>query len=133
MLETRINREYVRTDYWSVVAKMSRDEISEQWVEVRVPNLAAGGLLFLSDLTFENGSELWFDLIIDPMMPGISGTIPMKVKGVVRGDRGIKDGLHAYSVEFVAISNSNRIRLDELVRMTNYKYKLENESDIFDR
>lgn len=67
------------------------------------------------------------------MTPGLSGSIPMKTKGVIRGDRGIRDNLHAYSVEFTMISKSDKIRLDELVRMTNYKYKLENDSDIFDR
>ena len=133
MLEPQINREYVRTDHWSVIAKISRDENAEKWIDVQIPNLAAGGLLFLTDLVFENGDELWFDLLIDPMMPGIAGKIPMRAKGVVRGDRGMKDGLHAYSVEFLVISNSNRIRLDELVRMTNYKFKLDAESDIFDR
>lgn len=133
MLANQINREYVRTDSWSVVAKVSRDENAEQWTEVKIPNVAAGGLLFLTDLEFADDDELWFDLLIDPMMPGIAGKIPMKVKGVVRGDRGIKDGLHAYSAVFTMISKGDRIRLDELVRMTNVKYKMDSESDIFDR
>ena len=133
MLEAQINREYVRTDNWSIVAKVCRDEYTGKWVDVKIPNVAAGGLLFLTEATFEVGETLCFDLLIDPMTPGISGKIPMKAKGVVRGDRGMRDGLHAYSVEFTEISKSNRIRLDELVRMTNYKYKLDSESDIFDR
>ena len=133
MLETQINREYVRTDNWSIAAKVCKDEYGGKWSDVKIPNVAAGGLLFLTEATYEVGETLCFDLLIDPMMPGIAGKIPMKAKGVVRGDRGIKEGLHAYSIEFTDISKSNRIRLDELVRMTTYRYKLDSESDIFDR
>ena len=133
MIEPKISREYVRTDHWSVIARISREEDSEQWIEVKVPNMAAGGLLFLTDLDFSCGDELWFDMSIDPLMPGLAGKIPMKVKGAVRGDRGHRDGMHAYSVEFLVISKSDRIRLDELVRMTNIKYTLDSESGIFDR
>ena len=133
MLETPIQREYVRTDNWSVTAKVSKDENAEQWVEVQVPNLAAGGLLFLSKTKYDIGDILWFDLLIDPMTPGITRKIPMKAKGEVRGDRGETGGTYSYSVVFTEISKGDRIRLDELVHMTNYKYKLDAEADIFDR
>ena len=133
MIETRINREYVRTDCWAVIAKTSREENRGNWLDVRVPNIAAGGLLFLSDLVYEAGESLWFDLQIDPLTPGVLGTIQMKTKGEVKGDRGIREGLHAYSVEFIEISKSDRIRLDELIRITNVKYKMECDMDIFDR
>jgi len=133
MLESQINREYVRTDCWSVVAKASKDENDERWFDVRIPNIAAGGLLFLSDLVFESGDSLWFELQIDPMTPGVVGNIRMKVKGEVKGNRGEREGLNSYSVVFTEISHSNRIRLDELILMTNMRYKLESTSDIFDR
>jgi len=133
MIETRINREYVRTDCWSVIAKTCKEENGYNWLEVRIPNIAAGGLLFLSSEQYEAGDYLWFDLQIDPMTPGVVGNIRMKVKGQIKGDRGKREGLHSYSVEFTEISKSDRIRLDELIRMTNFKYKLESTSDIFDR
>ena len=133
MIETRINREYVRTDCWSVVAKTSREEDYGSWIDVRVPNIAAGGLLFLTGLQYETGESLWFDLQIDPLTPGVSGMILMKVKGEIKGDRGVREGQRAYSVEFTEISKSDRIRLDELVRITNLKYKLDSECDFFDR
>jgi len=41
--------------------------------------------------------------------------------------------LNAYSVAFTEISNSDRIRLDELVRITDSKYKMDIETDLFDR
>ena len=133
MLETQIHREYVRTDSWSVIAKVSRDDITEKWFVVQIPNIAAGGLLLRTDTTFEVGQVLNIDMQIDPLAPGITGKIPMKAKGVVKGDRGMTEGLHAYSVEFTEISSGDRIRLDELVRMTNYKFMMESESSIFDR
>jgi len=135
MIETPIHREYVRTDNWSVVAKIHKDKDAdtEEWTEVKVPDLAAGGLLFLTDLTFEKGDELWFDLEIDPMTPGIYGKIRMKAKGEIRGDRGIRDEKHAYSVEFLEISETDKIRLDELILLNTIKYKVDAETDIFDR
>jgi hypothetical protein len=133
MYDNPINREYVRTDYWSVIAQISKEDDTEQWVDVQVPNIAAGGLLFLTDIAFELGDVLWFDLQIDPIMPGISGKIHMRVKGEIKGDRGMDKGLRSLSVAFTEISKSDRIRLDELVRMTNFKYKLDSDSGPIDR
>ena len=133
MIRQQIQREYVRTDNWSIIAKINKDKDSDQWDDVKIPNMAAGGLLFLSDIPFAAGDLLWFDLLIDPMAPGIPGKIPVKLQGEVCGIREAPNNQNAYSVEFVEISKGDRIRLDELVRMTNYKYKLDSEADIFDR
>jgi len=94
-------------------------------VGARVQDIAAGGLLFLTDEPFEVGEELWLELDIDPMIPGIYGRIHMEAKGEIRGDRGIRDGRYAYSVEFTEITNENRTRLDELIRLTNFRYRAE--------
>jgi len=102
---------------------------AERWSDAYVLDIAAGGLLFLTDTSYKMGELLWFDLQIDPMTPGISQKIIMKVKGEIIGDRGVRDGKRSYSVRFAEISNEDRIRIDELVRMTNYKYKLDVESD----
>ena len=134
MLNSPVHREYVRTDNWSVIARAKKDGEKESWFDVRIPNIAAGGLLFLSEKEYALGDVFLFELKIDPLTPGIVTTIPMSAKGVIRGDRGkSRDGLHSYSVEFIEISKSDKIRLDELIRMTNYKFKLDSESDIFDR
>lgn len=133
MLEPQINRAYVRTSNWSISAKTSKDIDGERWVNVQVQDLAAGGLLFLTESSHELGEALWFDLLIDPLTPGVNGKIPMKIKGEIRGERGGKDGMHAFSVAFTEIAHSDRIRLDELVRMTTYKYKVDSGLDIFDR
>jgi len=122
MWENPSNRAYVRTNTWSVTAKVSKDESAVEWFDALVLDMAAGGLLFLSEITHETGDALWFDLQIDPMTPGIHGKIPMKMKGEVRGNRGMRNGMNSYSVAFTDISKSDRIRLDELVRMTNSAY-----------
>ena len=132
-MEQQSNREYVRTDNWSVNAKVSKDRDAERWLPVEVPNIAAGGLLFLTDMVFNVGDELWVDMMIDPLTPGITGKIPMMVQGDITVDRGLVKGLHAYAVRFTVISHSERIRLDELIRITNYKGRLDEQADIFDR
>ena len=135
MYETPINREYVRTDNWSVVAKTSKDKDAETWIDVLVPDVAAGGLLFLADVEYIIGDELWFELRIDPMTPGVYGTIRMVVRGAVRGDRGMRNEKHAYSVVFTEISDGDKIRLDELIRLTNFRYKVDSDpgTEIFNR
>ena len=135
MEEYTINRSYVRTNTWSVTAKVtvkSSDDVDDEdldWVDALVLDMAAGGLLFLSDIPHATGDVLWFDLLIDPMAPGFYGKIKMKVKGEVKGNRGMRNGLNSYSVEFTEISKGDRIRLDELVRMTNSGYKPDDEPD----
>jgi len=130
MLDTPINRNYVRTGSWSITAKVCKDE-DGQWSDAPVLDIAAGGLLFVTDVYYEEGDILQFDLKIDPMTPGISQKIPMKVKGEITSDRGVRDGKRAFSVKFTEISTADRIRIDELVRMTNYKYIMDAEQDTF--
>jgi len=133
MFETPTKREYVRTDNWAVVAKICKDENAGQWFDVLVPDVSSGGLLFLTDLEFMKDDALSFDLQIDPMTPGIYGIIRMKAKGAVRGDRGVRNGKRAFSVEFTEMSETDKIRLDELIRLTNFRYKMDEGTTIFDR
>jgi len=132
MLENQIHREYVRTDSWSISARISKDESFESSSEVRIPNIAAGGALVSTEAAFEQGDEAWIDMKIDPVTPGISRSIPMKVKVLIRDNRGAKGEMHTYAVEFTNISKNDRTRLDELVHRTNYKYMLDSTSDALD-
>lgn len=131
MLKTPNNRNYVRTGQWAVSALVSKED-DEQWSEATVLDIAAGGLLFLAETTYETGDLLHFDLKIDPMTPGIARKIPVVAKGEITGNRGTREGKCAYSVKFTDISKGDRIRIDELVRMTNYKYKLDAGLDMLD-
>jgi len=131
MLETPINRQYVRTCSWSVTASVNKDG-AQHCIDAPVLDIAAGGLLFLTDRSYEKGDILRFDLKIDPMSPAIPRKITMRVKGEITSDRGMKYGRHAYSVKFTEISTSDRIRIDELIHMTNYKCRIDTESDFLD-
>jgi len=131
MIEAQSQRDYVRTDSWSVSAKVCRENDPEQWFDVRVPNIAAGGALILTETVFEVGEGVELDMEIDPMAPGITRKVPMKAKGVVKSDRGVNEGKHSYSVEFTEISKNDKTRLDEMIRMTNYSFKLGSEADDF--
>jgi len=133
MLENPISRAYVRTDNWAISAKIGDDRDAAQWREIKVLDMAAGGMLILTDTPCVIGDEKWFDLLIDPMTPGVRGKIPMMIKGEIKGDRGSRDGLSSFSVAFTDISQSDRIRLDELIRITTQKYRVDAESNMFDR
>jgi len=117
--------------HWSVDALVSKNGTG-QWSEARVLDIAAGGLLFITDMSYEKGDMLRLDLKIDPMTPGISRKIPVKATGEITAARGVREGKLAYSVKFTEISKEDRIRIDELVRMTNYKYKMDSGLDSFD-
>jgi len=96
-----------------------------------MPNIAAGGALIQTDKAFEIGDEVWIDLEIDPITPGITRKIPMNFKSIVRNDRGLTEGLRTYSIEFSGISKNDKTRLDELVQRTNYSSMLNVEADGF--
>lgn len=131
MIHSQIQREYVRTDNWSISAKVRKDSETERWTEIKMPNIAAGGALIQTDKAFEIGDEVWIDLEIDPITPGITRKIPMNFKSIVRNDRGLTEGLRTYSIEFSGISKNDKTRLDELVQRTNYSSMLNVEADGF--
>ena len=119
MMDYRVSRQYVRTDNWSVKAKASEGESDKgRWFDVKISEISAGGFLCEKDMVFKKGDTLWFKLHIDPMIPGISDEIKMKVKGVVRSDRGKSESGLSYGIEFVEIAEPDRLRLDALVTRT---------------
>jgi hypothetical protein len=112
-------RDYVRTNNFAVHAKASAD--GKHWHEVKVPNIAAGGLLILTDREHKLDDELWFDLRIDPRL-AIIVPIELKLKGVVKVDRGMHDDKRMYAIIFSEISANDQIRLDEIVKKAIAKY-----------
>jgi hypothetical protein len=116
-------RAYLRTNALSVAAKASKNADADQWLDVSVLNLSASGLLFLTDMTYEEGEILWLDLLIDPMIAGYSTKNHMKIKGVINNYRGIVNDMNAFSVVYTQISKSSRIWLDELIHMAHNAYK----------
>ena len=112
-------RDYVRTNNFTINAKISKD--GKVWHEVKVPNIAAGGLLFLTERDYQCGDEVWFDMKIDPRLARIV-PVTMKLKGSVRVGRDDMADKHQYALMFTDISTSDQIRLDELVHMAAHKY-----------
>jgi hypothetical protein len=112
-------RGYVRTDNFSVDAKTS--ENGNDWHDVTVPNIAAGGLLFETDYVHKEGDPLWFNLLIDPRI-AIVIPVSVRAKGVIKNERGTHSGKNVYAVEFIEISSDDQIRMDELVRLAIAKY-----------
>lgn len=112
-------RDYVRTNNFAVHAKVSAD--GKTWYEVQVPNIAAGGLLILTDREQKIDDELWFDLRIDPRI-AIIVPIQLKLKGVVKVDRGMHDDKRMYAIIFSEITANDQIRLDEIVKKAIAKY-----------
>ena len=114
------SRTYVRTGNWQITAQSSND--NEEWTDVKVPNISASGLLFLSNQAFNNGDIVWFKLVIDPLLVTPSITCKITASGVVKSVRGEQDGMQLYAVQFKEISQSDQIQLDELVHMSVAKY-----------
>ncbi|MDR0220210.1 MAG: PilZ domain-containing protein [Lachnospiraceae bacterium] len=112
-------RDYVRTNNFSIDAKISQD--GKDWSTVKVPNIAAGGLIFLTDKELKVGETLDFELRIDPRII-IVIPLNMKFKGVIKSDRGPQEGKNMYAVVYTEISSDDQIRLDELVRLTISRY-----------
>jgi hypothetical protein len=110
-----VKRDYVRTSYWSVEAKFSKD--NRTWFDADVPNIAAGGVLLLTSRPLYKGDTIWIKLTIDPIL-GPSMAIRVSAKALIVADRGVQDEMNAFAASFTEISQSDQIRLDELVRLT---------------
>jgi hypothetical protein len=113
-------RDYIRTSYWSIVAKISDDEQKD--VPVTVPNISASGLLFQTEKEYKEGDHVQFELDIDPLIVMPSLHLIIKSSVHIVSDRGVKDNVHTYAAKFKDISHSDRIQLDEMVRMSIAKY-----------
>ncbi|MCL2548650.1 MAG: PilZ domain-containing protein [Symbiobacteriaceae bacterium] len=120
MLYSHSPRSYIRTDNWEIIAKISEDK--EQWSQVQVIDISAGGLLFHTEDEFEPGTVLWFDLFIDPKMPEIPERIHMEVRARVSSVRQQFEEVNAVGVVFIQISLGDQVRLDELIRLAVTRY-----------
>ena len=104
-----------RTNMWNVVAKASEDRKS--WFSVIIPNVSAGGLMFSTDKPYDIGDRLWFDLDIDPILPGIE-KYQLLVQCEIKNKREIYDTINGYGTIFCALQNSDATQLNELIDRT---------------
>ena len=112
-------------------ATASLDMDGKSHFAVKVLELSAGGLLFQSGIQYKIGDSLRFKLRIDPLHHGGIGvgfynTIIMDIKAVIKTHREDAEK-YTYGVKFTGISNSDKIRLDEFVRFTIFKYMLDDD------
>jgi len=100
-------RAYKRDPDFCSDAKVSLD--GDIWHDAQVFDISAGGLKFLTNVLFDIGEEIWFDLEIPEFL---SKREEIKVKGsVCRQDN--EDGKFLYGVAFSHISPDLQIHLDE--------------------
>ena len=121
-METKI-RINPRTNNWKISAKIS--EATKEWFEVKVPDISAGGLMFRTERTYQDGDALHFDLLVDPVMHDIYGKIKemhIKAKAVIVSHRNSKNNTNSFGVKFTEMAAGDRVRLDELIRLTIMKY-----------
>ena len=127
----QINRNYVRTDDMVVTAKVSED--AKNWFSASVPNIAAAGLLFLSEKAYKEGDLLWLDLDVNPRLPEMIEHFHVKTKALVKNVRKEQDKMNSYGVVFTEISENDRIRLDEMIRLKLSKssgFLVDDDSDV---
>ena len=109
-------RTYKRDSYFCSDTKVSLD--GNIWHDVLVYDISAGGLSFLSNIIFDLGEVLWFDLTI----PEFLSQNVMKLKGEIsriehEGSRFL------YGVAFMDISDDVRIGIDENIQMRDRIHK----------
>ncbi|MCL2539467.1 MAG: PilZ domain-containing protein [Oscillospiraceae bacterium] len=109
-------RTYVRTNNWNVRASISED--SEEWFDVQVPDISAGGLQFVTERKYEPSDKLRIKLYIDPLMSGSTNPFLVDAALIIRRLRAAPSGRNSYSSEFTEMSNEDKVRLDILINWT---------------
>jgi hypothetical protein len=116
-------RGYLRTDRFKITGKAmsakSKDK-SEQWVEVDVLNMAAGGLLFSIEAEYAIDETVCFDLCIDSnvisrMDSYQSIKLDVEFKAEIKYHMGIHGNINTYGAAITEMSQSKKIQLDELI------------------
>ena len=106
-------RSFGRTD--KVLCKLYVSKGAEKWTEVYAVNISAGGTKFIS-----RNIELQENDIIFVRVDVLSGFSEFVFKTKARISR--KEGNETYAVEFLDMSKTNQIMLDEIVHANNKKF-----------
>jgi hypothetical protein len=115
-------RTYRRDACYLTDAKVSLDGMI--WHAATVYDISAGGLKFQSNIMFDKGEDLWFDLAV----PEFLSKQEMKVRGeLCRQD--YENGMFVYGVAFKDLSKDVVIGIDENIilrdRLGKSKKKME--------
>ena len=109
-------RAYKRDPDFCSDAKVSLD--GEIWHDAQVYDISAGGLKFLTNVMFDIGEDLWFDLEIPEFL---SHREEIKVKGTICRQAN-EEGKFLYGVAFTKITPELQIHLDENIMMRSGRY-----------
>ena len=113
----RVNRRaYKRDPDFCSDAKVSLD--GDIWHSAEVYDISAGGLKFLTNVLFDIGEDLWFDLEVPEFL---AQREEIKVKGTICRQSD-EDGKFLYGVAFSQISPDLQIHLDENIMMRSGRF-----------
>ncbi|MCL2076811.1 MAG: PilZ domain-containing protein [Oscillospiraceae bacterium] len=105
-------RFYKRDAYFCSDTKVSLD--GNIWHDVLVFDISAGGLGFQSNIIFDVGETLWFDLTI----PEFLSNNEVRLRGEINRVEH-EEGKFFYGVAFVDVSDDVRIGIDENINLRN--------------
>ncbi len=106
-------RSFGRTD--KVICKLYVSKGAEKWTEVYAVNISAGGTKFISRNIMLEENDVIFVRI--DVLSGFSEFV-FKTKAKI----GRKEGNETYAVEFLDMSKTNQIMLDEIIHANNKKF-----------
>jgi len=107
-------RSFGRTD--KVICKLYISKGAEKWTEVYAVNISAGGTKFISRNIVLEESDIIFVRV--DVLSGFSEFV-FKTKAKISR----KEGNETYAVEFLEMSKTNQIMLDEIIHANNKKFE----------
>ena len=110
-MESTNRRAYKRDDHFRSEARVSLD--GEVWHNGVVYDISAGGLKFMTNIIFDVGEHLWFDLAI----PEFLSKHEIKLQGIIRRQEPDEDNRFVYGVSFKDLSADVQISIDENIML----------------
>jgi c-di-GMP-binding flagellar brake protein YcgR len=109
-MDTTNRRAYKRDTCHRSRIKVSMD--GNRWDEAEVFDISAGGLKIVTNIMFDIGEDLWFNLD----MPEFLSKRQIKIEGTIRRhEADDEEGKFVYGVSFKDLSEDLRIGIDENV------------------
>ena len=106
-------RSFGRTD--KVICKLYVSKGAERWTEVYASNISAGGTKFISrNINLEIGDIIFVRIDV------LSGFSEFVFKTKAKISR--KENAETYAVEFLDMSKTNQIMLDEIIHANNNRF-----------
>jgi Tfp pilus assembly protein PilZ len=100
-------RAYKRDINFCNDAKVSLD--GNIWHDAMVFDISAGGVKFITNIIFDIGDDLWFELEV----PDFLSKHEMIVKGKIRRQENDEMGKFVYGVSFEEMTDAMKVSIDE--------------------